>query len=209
MRSHTPCCIKEQKTIDKRIQDYCLRTNLDLFLLCVFVALYSYRADAASTTSDVNQETTDENVPIEVETGVPTVFFPWFTQVVGIFVYYVLSRYAGAIPFTAVMFLIGLVIGVAVEEQGGNNNEHLDVASESAAIWMSIPGELLLMVFLPGLLYVDAYGIDVHLFFKSLSQVFIFAFPMVLAGTVLTALVAYYVFPYGKRPCVLLRKEHD
>jgi len=50
---------------------------------------------------------------------------------------------------------------------------------------------------LPGLLSLDSYNINVYLFKRSFSQIIIFAFPMVLGGTVLTALIGYYIFPYG------------
>jgi NhaP-type Na+/H+ or K+/H+ antiporter len=40
-------------------------------------------------------------------------------------------------------------------------------------------------------------GQNVHLFRLALPQLLIFAFPMVLAGAVLTALIAYYIFPFG------------
>jgi NhaP-type Na+/H+ or K+/H+ antiporter len=184
---------------DMRIRDYCLRTNLDLFLIGIIFAGYSYYADAAAvnTTSDVHGTTsTEEEAESKAEVAVTAVFFPWFAQAVGLVVYYVLSRYARAIPFTAMMFLIGLAVGVAVEVVTAKGTVP-SVPVESAATWMRIPGELLLLVFLPGLLYVDAYGIDVHLFLKSFSQLITFAFPMVLAGTALTALVAYYILPYG------------
>jgi len=35
------------------------------------------------------------------------ILFPWLTSLVGIVIYYVLSRYAHGLPTTAVMFLIG------------------------------------------------------------------------------------------------------
>ena len=40
-------------------------------------------------------------------------------------------------------------------------------------------------------------GLNVHLFRVALGQCLIFAFPMVLLGTILTASVVQYVFPYG------------
>src|SRR6056300_1646272 len=95
------------------------------------------------------------------------------------------------------MFLIGLCMGIAVEFQTTTKMKMKNVVSDSALTWMQISGELLLLIFLPGLLWGDAYGIDVHLFFKSLSQLLVLAFPLVLAGTALTACVAYYIFPYG------------
>ena len=187
-----------KQPVDKRVRDYFLRTNLDLILLGVIVAGYSYHADAATTDVDSateNHETS--SLEHQVERAEHAVFFPWFSQVIGIVVYYVLSRYARAIPFTAVMFLIGLCMGIAVEFQTATKMKDMNVVSDSALTWMQISGELLLLIFLPGLLWGDAYGIDVHLFFKSLSQLLVLAFPLVLAGTALTACVAYYIFPYG------------
>mmetsp|Transcript_14784 Transcript_14784/g.20973 ORF Transcript_14784/g.20973 Transcript_14784/m.20973 type:complete len:914 (+) Transcript_14784:196-2937(+) len=176
---------------DKRVRDYCLRTNIDLILIGIIVAGYSYHVDAEAV--DHNTTSTAENhEESQAEMAEHAVFFPWFAQILGIAVYYLLSRYARAIPFTAMMFLIGMAIGAAVEL---GPEDARGVAAESAAIWMGIPAELLLLIFLPGLLYVDAYGIDVHLFLKSFSQLFVFAFPMVLAGTALTALVAKWIFP--------------
>ena len=180
-------------TTDKRLRDYCLRTNIDLILIGIIVAGYSYHVVDAAETENKNATETTATQEEEEGQAETAVFFPWFAQLLGIIVYYVLSRYARAIPFTAMMFLIGLAFGLGVEL---SPNERENVASGSADTWMQIPGDLILLIFLPGLLYVDAYHIDVHLFVKSFSQLFVFAFPMVLAGTSLTALVAYYVFPY-------------
>ncbi len=174
---------------DKRVRDYCLRTNIDLILIGFIVAGYSYHADAEAV--DGNTTTENHHEESQTEREIDAVFFPWFAQILGIAVYYLLSRYARAIPFTAMMFLVGMAYGVAVEMGTGNG-----VVAESAEIWMEIPGELFLLIFLPGLLYVEAYHVDVHLFLKSFSQLLVFAFPMVLSGTALAALVAYYIFPY-------------
>lgn len=56
---------------------------------------------------------------------------------------------------------------------------------------------MLLLSFLPGLLFLDAYSTNVYLFKQAFSQILVFAFPMSLCGTILTALVAYFVLPYG------------
>lgn len=119
------------------------------------------------------------------------VLFPWFAQLVGIFVYLIISRYAHGVPYTAVMFIIGALIGVSI----AYIKDPTDITI-SAKQWAGINGEVILLVFLPGLLYLDAYNVDVHLFFQSFWQLIIFAFPMVLAGTGLTACVLYFIFPY-------------
>jgi NhaP-type Na+/H+ or K+/H+ antiporter len=89
------------------------------------------------------------------------------------------------------MFIVGFFIGFAVQRTEVNG------ITISAANWINIEGEVILLVFLPGLLYLDSYNIDIHLFLQSFWQLITFAFPMVLGGTALTACVAYYIFPYG------------
>jgi NhaP-type Na+/H+ or K+/H+ antiporter len=81
----------------------------------------------------------------------------------------------------------------------GIANSRLDadhLLHESIDAWIKIDSEVLLLTFLPGLLYKDAASLNVHLFEVAFGQCLIFAFPMVLAGTTLTALVCYYIFPY-------------
>ena len=63
--------------------------------------------------------------------------------------------------------------------------------------WVNIDGHVLLLVFLPGLLFKDAFEVNFHLFRASLWQLLTMAFPMVLAGTCLVALIGFYVFPYS------------
>lgn len=63
-------------------------------------------------------------------------------------------------------------------------------------LWSNINGELILLVFLPGLLFWDALDVNFRLFCVSFSQIITMAFPMVLAGATLTACVAFYIFPY-------------
>lgn len=120
------------------------------------------------------------------------IIFPWFVVATGIFVYYIISRFCHFIPYTAILFLIGTVMGVAITVTDAN-----DQLTQSIRMWENINSELLLLAFLPGLLFKDAYGLDFHLFTKAFVQILIMAFPMVLAGTCLMALVGTYVLPYG------------
>lgn len=120
------------------------------------------------------------------------VLFPSFALTVGVVVFYVLSRHIKALPYTAVMFLIGTLMGItsAVSDYTNHISQTLDA-------WISINSEVLLLVFLPGLIFKDAFGQNVHLFLYSLIQLLIFAFPMVLGGTVVGALIGYFIFPFG------------
>ena len=158
-----------------------------IFLIAVLCTLFAVAAG--------NSAEQDHNHGGEEETEIEpayAVLFPSFSVTVGVVVFYVLSRYIRRLPYTAVMFLVGIVWGVLASVSGYDGH-----VTESARIWFGINFEVLLLVFLPGLLIKDAMSQSVHLFVHSLSQLLIFAFPMVLGGMTLAALVGYYILPYG------------
>jgi NhaP-type Na+/H+ or K+/H+ antiporter len=143
--------------------------------------------DGETTTNDDIIENEEEE--LEPATAV---LFPPFAVTIGFLVFYVLSRYMKALPYTVTMFFMGTLMGIAVAVGDSSNQIHQTILQ-----WININSEVLLLVFLPGLVFKDAFGQNVHLFAYAFWQIFVFAFPIVLAGTVLTALIGYYVFPYG------------
>jgi NhaP-type Na+/H+ or K+/H+ antiporter len=120
------------------------------------------------------------------------VLMAWFVQAIGVLVFFILTRYIHALPYTAVLFILGVIMGVGSAKAGFD-----DQLTKSVGIWTGIDHEVLFAVFLPGLLFKDAFEINFHLFTASFFQLLILAFPMVLAGTMLTACVGLYIFPYG------------
>mmetsp|Transcript_17588 Transcript_17588/g.35978 ORF Transcript_17588/g.35978 Transcript_17588/m.35978 type:complete len:745 (-) Transcript_17588:890-3124(-) len=207
------CCSCERKKpqnhkgAHKSYRDFIVRTNIDLIVIAFFIAWLHADTVRASETSTMavdggSGERESDIDSLEVEAGhdaaeeeietAYAVLFPWFIEIIGVFVYYALSRWCHQIPFTAIMFLIGFCIGFCVDRVKPRN-----ILLESSYIWTNIEGELIILIFLPGLLYLDSFNIDIHLFLQSFLQLVVFAFPMVLGGTALTALVAYYIFPYG------------
>lgn len=123
-----------------------------------------------------------------------SIVFPWFAQILGVIVFFILTRnkWIGILPFTAVMFVLGVALGI-----GAARLDNSDRLTTSILQWSSINSEVIFLVFLPGLLFKDSFALNVHLFIVSFWQVMNLAFPMVLAGTALTALIAYYIFPYN------------
>ena len=132
-----------------------------------------------------------ENEGFEVEEPGVAVLFPWFTIVIGSLAYFIITRFADFMPYTAVMFVIGTIMGVSNSRLESHNHLHESIAE----YWREIDSEVLLLVFLPGLIFKDAWSLDSNLFQKAFLQMLNFAFPMVLGGTCLAALVAYYVLP--------------
>lgn len=118
--------------------------------------------------------------------------YPWFVMVLGLVTFYLITRFANWIPYTAVLFILGVIMGIA-----SLTIDATDQLSSSIRMWETIGAETLLLAFLPGLLFRDSFTANVFLFQKAFWQCLIMAFPMVLAGTCLTALVGFYVLPYG------------
>ena len=162
---------------------------------CSAILLLVLLLRQTSTVMGEDQHNNNNDKAQQEELAEPAVaiLFPWFVLAISFFIYYLLSRYARWLPYTAMCFLLGTIVGVA--------NQHLTDSShllhESIHDWwMQIDSEVLLLSFLPGLIYKDASSLNVHLFQVAFGQCLILAFPMVLAGTTLTALVCYYIFPY-------------
>ena len=99
--------------------------------------------------------------------------YPWFVMVLGIVTFYILTRYAPWVPYTAFMFFLGVVMGVASVK-----HDAVDQLSSSIRMWEDIGAEVLLMGFLPGLLFRDSYTSNVFLFQRAFWQCFVMAFPM-------------------------------
>lgn len=185
------------------LRDQFIKTNIDIFILGCFVAYTNgliTTISASATEVDVfnaisNTTGKDHDYNDLYDTQLPdstfAVLYPWFCQTIAIVIYYILSRYLTFLPYTAIVFILGFCIGY------GTTNDPSSALGKSALLWLHINGSVILLVFLPGLIFLDAATINVHLFFQSFWQLLVFAFPMVLAGTALTACVAKYVFPYN------------
>lgn len=120
-RNKNLCSWKKKKEVsvsstfstDDRFRKFLVRTNMDLFIIGSILALYhatSYASASAVPNMDVStalNDATNNTSAEEVheDTEALAILFPWFAEIVGVFVYYVLSRYLHAIPYTAVMFL--------------------------------------------------------------------------------------------------------
>ena len=121
-----------------------------------------------------------------------SLIYPSVVLALGISVFYLLSRFCGWLPYTAVMFFLGMVMGIFSVV-----SDSADQFTGAVRMWEAIGAETLLLAFLPGLLFRDAYASNVFLFQKAFWQCVVMAFPMVLVGTGLTACVGYFVLPYG------------
>lgn len=119
------------------------------------------------------------------------VLFPWFVQLLGSCVIYLLTNYNIGLPYAAVMFVLGAFMGAFVSWAGNDN-----ALATSIKLWANIDGQLTLLIFLPGLIFKDAVEFNLNMFLVGLPQILVLAFPMVLMGTALTAVVCVTILPY-------------
>ena len=86
--------------------------------------------------------------------------------------------------------MIGLALGAAPKW------EVLSFLQEYIVIARMDP-HLMLLIFLPTLIFESAFVMDVHTFKKTIGQALTLAGPGLLLSAVLTSLMARYIFPYN------------
>jgi heme O synthase-like polyprenyltransferase len=79
---------------------------------------------------------------------VHAILFPWFMQALGLVAFFLITRYAKFLPYTAVIFVLGTFIGAGTARLQGHNQ----LADSVVNYWVNIDSEVLLNVFLPGLI---------------------------------------------------------
>ena len=115
------------------------------------------------------------------------ILFPWFVQFIGCCVFFLLARYNLPVPYAACMFVVGALMGIlAVRMETLLEKENnVDVSGgaadrltrhylqDSILTWINIDSSLLLLIFLPGLIFKDAVEIPIHLFLVAAGKCFV------------------------------------
>ena len=118
--------------------------------------------------------------------------FPWIIEIMGIAVQFVLIQTGSPLPYAALMFLVGAALGSLAtwHPTGCCHPVVLSILQ-----WTQIDSNVLLLTILPGLILRDAMELDFEVFMMASGQLLLLAYPMVLIGTVLTAVAVYYIMP--------------
>ena len=117
------------------------------------------------------------------------VCFMFAGLLIGVIVTYLLSRYAPSIPYTVVLFIIGIFLAVF------NTNVDLLVMGNSINMWENIDSQVLLFVFLPALLFGEAMSLNIHDFKTSISSALLLAGPGALLGTLVLGCLSKFAAP--------------
>lgn len=107
-------------------------------------------AEAAAVAEEGEEHTKEEKDEGDAHPYYAVVF-PWVSTAIGICIFYFQTRHFHLLPYTCVMFIIGVFMGVGAVRSGFH-----DQLTESIAKWSTIHYETLFVVFLPGLLMKDA-----------------------------------------------------
>ncbi len=94
------------------------------------------------------------------------------------------------LPYTVILIVIGLIIGALPKW------ERLEFMQDYLTIARLDP-HLMLIIFLPTLIFESAFVMDVHTFKKTIVQSLTLAGPGLLLSTFLTALMAKFIFTYN------------
>ncbi|MAZ66267.1 MAG: hypothetical protein CMF25_04090 [Kangiellaceae bacterium] len=124
--------------------------------------------------------------------GVVIILFVCFALLVGAIVRYFLK--STPIPYTVALLMIGLSIGLAGPYLTSTESESL--LNDVLQLISTIDPHLILLLFLPTLIFESAYSLEVHLFRRALPQIMTLAIPGLIIATVLTAILAMVAFPW-------------
>lgn len=182
-----------------------------LAILCAFSPLLTYQASEviypeSSAAIESNEAAEHPTEPAHAEyvseeshssghRGPDTA--PLFFIIVAIFIGAATRHFLKKIPvpFTALLLIIGIILGVltrigAFESWGGLDVSFIADAFHFAA---HIDPHMLFFVFLPVLIFEAAFAMDLHTFKKSATNSVILAVPGILAALLLTGAMVYAI----------------
>lgn len=113
--------------------------------------------------------------------------FLYFQLLLGVVSTYFISRYTSIIPYTILLFLIGIIISIVHNFTVNNDSDNL---LESLLQWESISPELMLFIFIPPLLFGECMSLNLHYVKKVCISSSLLAIP----GAAFSAwLLAYFI----------------
>ena len=97
-------------------------------------------------------------------------------------------------PYSVVLLLFGL--GLGLYSRSFHITENVPALQDALTQLATIDPHLILLLFLPTLIFESAFAMETHLFKRMFSQIAILAIPGLILTTCLTAALAYYFFPW-------------
>lgn len=114
------------------------------------------------------------------------------------------KRLLKSVPYTCLLFVAGLLLAMVHHYKPRYHWLTWQAWYLSVDQWQSISPHLLFYVFLPVLVFGDAFKLNGHLVKHMLPRILLLAGPGVVLGTILTGVFTYYVLPWGWDWCFSL-----
>jgi len=97
-------------------------------------------------------------------------------------------------PYSVILLLAGLGLGL----YGRTDHIQANLPELSSALTnlAQVDPHLILLLFLPTLIFESAFSMDSHLFKRMLKQIIVLAVPGLMISTTLTAVFTFYLFPW-------------
>eukprot|EP01035_Chromulina_nebulosa_P018392 gene18392-24093_t len=134
--------------------------------------------------------TSFDDSSIQVERAVAA--FVLLGVILGNLTGYVFENVSFPIPYHVVVFFEGVVISIALKYF-----VFIGSTFENVICTPNISNDLIIYVFLPALLFGETMNLNWHLVTSGFNQYMLLAGPGALMGGLITAVVAYYILPYG------------
>ncbi|MGB5445585.1 MAG: cation:proton antiporter, partial [Psychromonas sp.] len=97
-------------------------------------------------------------------------------------------------PYSVILLLAGLSLGLY------GRSEHIQTTIPALSMALTdlaqVDPHLILLLFLPTLIFESAFSMNPHLFKRMISQITVLAVPGLMISTALTAVLAFYFFPW-------------
>ena len=127
-----------------------------------------------------------ENAHQETKAHQDVTFFMFLCMLIG----QLLKQFANwsGVPYTSLLTVFGILVGIYKDKLG-----RLEAGISG---WAEIDPHLMLLLFLPALVFESAFNSDWHIFKVEIWQVIIMAGPLLLGATYLTAFMMRFVLGY-------------
>lgn len=174
----------------------CLHRCFSAILLLLFVLIAPVRTLAQHHDEPAATEVTHAAEHADHDAGLVPLFFIILALIIGAATRHLLKK--SPIPFTVLLFVFGLVLGVMGRDGiGASGLSIFDMAPmsldllDNAVQWAAnIDPHLLLYVFLPILIFEAAFAMDVHTFKKTVVNATLLAVPGIVIALLLTGAIA-------------------
>ena len=100
------------------------------------------------------------------------ILFPWFVELMGCVILFLLVHFNIPVPYAACLFILGAIMGGVASLRLADNR-----LSSSIVQWSNIDSAILLLIFLPPLIFKDAVEINFNMFMVAIWQLWVLSFP--------------------------------